>query len=150
MPTGALTSWYFDLNLIGQYFGGERVYHHTAPVNMIFALHEALRLVLEEGLQARYARHRNQADALRRELEALGLELPVDESVRLPPLTLVRIPDGVDDRAVRAKLLADHALEIGGGLGDFKGNAWRIGLMGASATPRHVELCRNALEDALR
>jgi alanine-glyoxylate transaminase/serine-glyoxylate transaminase/serine-pyruvate transaminase len=143
-------SWYFDLNLIGQYFGGERVYHHTAPVNMIFALHEALRLVLEEGLQARYARHRNQADALRRELEALGLELPVDESVRLPPLTLVRIPDGVDDRAVRAKLLADHALEIGGGLGDFKGNAWRIGLMGASATPRHVELCRNALEDALR
>jgi len=117
---------------------------------MIFALHEALRLVLEEGLQARYARHREQADALRRGLEALGLELPVDESVRLPPLTLVRIPDGVDDRAVRAKLLADQVLEIGGGLGDFKGNAWRIGLMGASATPRHVELCLNALEDALR
>jgi len=143
-------SWYFDLNLIGQYFGGERVYHHTAPVNMIFALHEALRLVLEEGLQARYARHRAQANALRQGLEALGLELPVDESVRLPPLTLVRIPDGVDDRAVRAKLLADHGLEIGGGLGDFKGKAWRIGLMGASATPRHVELCLGALEEALR
>ncbi|MBT8451583.1 MAG: alanine--glyoxylate aminotransferase family protein [Deltaproteobacteria bacterium] len=143
-------SWYLDLNLIGQYFGGERVYHHTAPVNMIFALHEALRLVLEEGLTARYARHRQQAEALRQGLEALGLELPVAPTDRLPPLTLVRIPDGVDDRAVRAKLLADHGLEIGGGLGDFKGKAWRIGLMGASATPRHVELCLGALREALR
>jgi len=143
-------SWYFDLNLIGQYFGSERVYHHTAPVNMIFALHEALRLVLEEGLEARFARHREQANALRQGLEALGLELPVAKSDRLPPLTLVRIPDGVDDRAVRAKLLAQHGLEIGGGLGDFKGKAWRIGLMGASATPRHVELCLGALEEALR
>jgi alanine-glyoxylate transaminase/serine-glyoxylate transaminase/serine-pyruvate transaminase len=143
-------SWYFDLNLIGQYFGGERVYHHTAPVNMIFGLHEALRLVLEEGLEARYARHREQARALYRGLEALGLEPSVDEAVRLPPLTLVRIPDGVDDRAVRAELLAEHGLEIGGGLGDFKGKAWRIGLMGASATPRHVEVCLRALEVALR
>jgi len=143
-------SWYFDLNLIGRYFGGERVYHHTAPVNMIFALHEALRLVLEEGLEARYARHRAQAKALRQGLEALGLELPVAETSRLPPLTLVRIPEGVDDRTVRAKLLADHSLEIGGGLGDFKGKAWRIGLMGASATARHVELCLGALEEALR
>ncbi len=142
-------SWYFDLNLIGRYFGGERVYHHTAPVNMIFALHEALRMALEEGLEARYARHRKQAAALRKGLESLGLQLPVDESVRLPPLTLVRIPDGVDDRAVRAKLLADHGLEIGGGLGDFKGKAWRIGLMGASATPRHVDLCIGALREAL-
>lgn len=143
-------SWYFDLNLIGQYFGGERVYHHTAPVNMIFALHEALRLVLEEGLEARYARHRAQAKALHQGLEALGLELPVAEPSRLPPLTLVRIPEGVDDRNVRAKLLADHGLEIGGGLGDFKGKAWRIGLMGASATARHVELCLGALEEALQ
>ncbi len=143
-------SWYFDLNLIGRYFSGDRVYHHTAPVNMIFALHEALRLVLEEGLENRYARHRKQADALSQGLQSLGLELLVEASVRLPPLTLVRIPAGVDDRAVRAKLLADHGLEIGGGLGDFKGNAWRIGLMGASATPRHVELCLSALEDALR
>jgi alanine-glyoxylate transaminase/serine-glyoxylate transaminase/serine-pyruvate transaminase len=146
----SVQSWYFDLNLIGRYFGGERVYHHTAPVNMIFALHKALRLVLEEGLQARFARHREQASALANGLRALGLELPVAESVRLPPLTLVRIPDGVDDRRVRAKLLADHGLEIGGGLGDFKGKAWRIGLMGASATRGHVELCLNALRDALR
>ena len=143
-------SWYFDLNLVGQYFGGERVYHHTAPVNMIVALHEALRLVLEEGLEARYARHREQADALEQGLQSLGLELPVDESVRLPPLTLVRIPEGIDDRGVRTKLLRDHGLEIGGGLGDFKGKAWRIGLMGASATPRHVELCLRALREALQ
>jgi alanine-glyoxylate transaminase/serine-glyoxylate transaminase/serine-pyruvate transaminase len=143
-------SWYLDLNLIGRYFGGERVYHHTAPVNMIFALHEALRLVLEEGLEPRYARHRQQAEALRQGLEALGLELPVAPTDRLPPLTLVRIPAGIDDRAVRAKLLADHGLEIGGGLGDFQGKAWRIGLMGASATPRHVDLCVGALEEALR
>jgi alanine-glyoxylate transaminase/serine-glyoxylate transaminase/serine-pyruvate transaminase len=142
-------SWYFDLNLIGQYFGGQRVYHHTAPVNMIFALHEALRLVLEEGLDARYARHREQAGALHQGLRALGLELPVSEPLRLPPLTLVRIPAGVDDAMVRAKLLADHGLEIGGGLGDFKGKAWRIGLMGASATPRHVDLCLSAIEEAL-
>jgi alanine-glyoxylate transaminase/serine-glyoxylate transaminase/serine-pyruvate transaminase len=143
-------SWYFDLNLIGQYFGGERVYHHTAPVNMIFGLHEALRLVLEEGLVRRYTRHREQAEALYRGLEALGLELPVEVSARLPPLTLVRLPQGVDDRTVRTSLLADHGLEIGGGLGEFKGKAWRIGLMGASATARHVELCLSALEEALR
>ena len=143
-------SWYFDLNLLGQYFGGERVYHHTAPVNMIFALHEALRVVLEEGLKARYARHCEQAEALRQGLESLGLDLPVAENVRLPPLTLVRVPEGIDDRTVRAKLLADYGLEIGGGLGDFKGKAWRIGLMGASATPRHVQLCLGALEEALR
>lgn len=142
-------SWYFDLNLIGRYFGGERVYHHTAPVNMIVALHEALRLVLEEGLEARYARHREQALLLQRGLEALGLELPVDESERLPPLTLVRAPDGVDEAAVRGRLLANHGLEIGGALGELKGKAWRIGLMGASATPRHVELCLGALAHEL-
>jgi alanine-glyoxylate transaminase/serine-glyoxylate transaminase/serine-pyruvate transaminase len=143
-------SWYLDLNLIGQYFGGDRVYHHTAPVNMIFALHEALRLVLEEGLERRYARHREQAVALWEGLEALGLELVVERSVRLPPLTLVRVAQGADDRRVRARLLERHGLEIGGGLGEFKGKAWRIGLMGASATPKHVRLCLDALGEALR
>jgi alanine-glyoxylate transaminase/serine-glyoxylate transaminase/serine-pyruvate transaminase len=142
-------SWYLDLSLIGQYFGGNRVYHHTAPVNMIFALHEALRLVLREGLEARYARHRAQAQALYEGLESLGLELLVEPEVRLPPLTLVRIPDGVNDAVVRRRLLDEHGLEIGGGLGEFKGKAWRIGLMGASATPRHVELCIRALGEAL-
>jgi alanine-glyoxylate transaminase/serine-glyoxylate transaminase/serine-pyruvate transaminase len=143
-------SWYFDLTLIGRYFGGDRVYHHTAPVNMIFALHEALRLTLDEGLEARFARHRDQAAALHDGLVDLGLELLVDASVRLPPLTLVRIPDGVKDLEVRQRLLEQHGLEIGGGLGAFKGQAWRIGLMGASATPRHVALCLDALRDVLR
>jgi alanine-glyoxylate transaminase/serine-glyoxylate transaminase/serine-pyruvate transaminase len=143
-------SWYLDLNLISRYFGGDRVYHHTAPVNMIFALHEALKLVLEEGLEHRYARHRAQAAALWDGLQALGMELPVAPPVRLPPLTLVQIPNGVDDGAARARLLEQRGLEIGGGLGDFKGKAWRIGLMGASATPKHVELCLEALEEALR
>lgn len=143
-------SWYLDLSLIGQYFGDERVYHHTAPVNMIFALHEALRLTLGEGLEARFARHREQAAALHEGLVDLGLQLLVDASVRLPPLTLVRIPDGVNDVEVRRRLLEQHGLEIGGGLGAFKGKAWRIGLMGASATPRHVALCLDALRDVLR
>jgi len=144
-----IQSWYFDLTLIGRYFGTERVYHHTAPVNMVYALHESLRLVLEEGLDARYRRHRDQAQALWAGLEQLGIALPVESSARLPPLTLARIPEGADDRAVRAQLLDNHGLEIGGGLGEFAGKAWRIGLMGASSTPRHVELCLGALEEAL-
>jgi alanine-glyoxylate transaminase/serine-glyoxylate transaminase/serine-pyruvate transaminase len=147
--TTPVQSWYFDLRLIGQYFGGSRVYHHTAPVNMVFALHRALELVLEEGLEVRYARHREQAASLYEGLDSLGLELVVAPDDRLPPLTLVRIPDGVDDAHVRRILLERHGLEIGGGLGDFKGRAWRIGLMGASATPRHVELCVSALREAL-
>ena len=138
-------SWYLDLSLIGQYFGGQRVYHHTAPVNMIFGLHEALRLVLEEGLERRYERHRAQASALHEGLEALGLELLVPAEIRLPPLTLVRIPTGVDDATVRRRLLDEYDLEIGGGLGEFKGKAWRIGLMGASATAEHVAQCLRAL-----
>jgi alanine-glyoxylate transaminase/serine-glyoxylate transaminase/serine-pyruvate transaminase len=148
--TTPVQSWYFDLRLIGQYFGGSRVYHHTAPVNMVFALHRALELVLEEGLEVRYARHREQAASLYEGLDSLGLELVVAPDDRLPPLTLVRIPDGVDDADVRRMLLERHGLEIGGGLGDFKGRAWRIGLMGASATPRHVELCVSALRETLR
>jgi alanine-glyoxylate transaminase/serine-glyoxylate transaminase/serine-pyruvate transaminase len=145
----SVQSWYFDLTLIARYFGTERVYHHTAPVNMIYALHESLRLVLEEGLDARYRRHRGQAQALWAGLERLGITLPVESSMRLPPLTLARIPEGADDRAVRARLLDEHGIEIGGGLGEFAGKAWRIGLMGASSTPRHVELCLGALEEAL-
>jgi len=142
-------SWYFDLTLIGRYFGTERVYHHTAPVNMIYALHESLRLVLEEGLDTRYRRHRDHAQVLSAGLERLGIALPVESSIRLPPLTLARIPEGADDRMVRARLLEHHGLEIGGGLGEFAGKAWRIGLMGASSTPRHIELCLGALEEAL-
>ena len=145
-----VASWYMDLTLIGQYWGSERVYHHTAPINMLFGLERALALVLEETLPARYERHRRHAAALAAGLEALGLVLPVPEAARLPPLTLVSVPDGVDEAAVRRTLLARHNLEIGGGLGQFAGKAWRIGLMGAGSTPEHVTLCLTALGEALR
>jgi alanine-glyoxylate transaminase / serine-glyoxylate transaminase / serine-pyruvate transaminase len=142
-------SWYLDLTLVTRYFGSERVYHHTAPINMIYALHEALRLVAEEGLPARWKRHRLHAAALWAGLEALGLELVVPPSERLPTLTTVRIPAGIDDAAVRRTLLDDFSVEIGGGLGPFKGNTWRIGLMGASATRQSVNLCLSALKTAM-
>jgi len=143
-------SWYTDLTLIGQYWGSERVYHHTAPINMLFALHAALCLVLEETLPVRFERHRRHALALAAGLEAMGLVLPVPKAARLPPLTLVSVPDGVDEAAVRRVLLSRHQLEIGGGLGRFAGVAWRIGLMGAGSTRDNVTLCLEALSEALR
>jgi alanine-glyoxylate transaminase / serine-glyoxylate transaminase / serine-pyruvate transaminase len=142
-------SWYLDLSLITRYWGQERVYHHTAPINALYGLHEALRLVLLEGLPARYARHRLNSAALGAGLEALGLSLPVAPSERLPSLTLVSVPQAIDEAGVRKFLLDEFSLEIGGGLGKFKGNAWRIGLMGASSTRRHVCLCLTALAQAL-
>jgi alanine-glyoxylate transaminase / serine-glyoxylate transaminase / serine-pyruvate transaminase len=147
--TKAVQSWYLDLTLITQYWGQERVYHHTAPVNMLYALHEALRLVLNEGLDQRFARHRRNTRALHAGLEALGLELPVPSAERLPPLTLVKVPDGVDEARVRRFLLEELGLEVGGGLGQFKGRAWRIGLMGAGSTRANVTFCLSALERAL-
>jgi len=143
-------SWYLDLGMIASYWGSERVYHHTAPINMLYGLHEALRLVLEEGLEARWQRHRRNARALWAGLEALGLELLVPEPERLAPLTAVRVPEGVDELAVRRFLLANHSIEIGGGLGPLKGRVWPIGLMGAGSTRRNVELCLAALRAALR
>ncbi|MET0284742.1 MAG: alanine--glyoxylate aminotransferase family protein [Polyangiales bacterium] len=142
-------SWYADLSLIAQYFGGERLYHHTAPINMLYGLHEALRLVLEEGLEARFARHRKVSGALAVGLEAMGLRLAVPEAERLPPLTLVEIPAGIDDAKVRKRLLEQHDIEIGGGLGKFKGRAWRIGLMGESCRPDRVTCVLSALGAAL-
>lgn len=142
-------SWYLDLGLIARYWGGERLYHHTAPINMIYGLHEALRLVLEEGLEARFARHRRLSQVLSRGLEVLGLKLPVPLHERLPPLTLVEIPEGIDDARVRQRLLTAHGLEIGGGLGPLKGRAFRIGLMGESCSLRHVTVCLMALREAL-
>lgn len=142
-------SWYLDLSLLLKYWGQERVYHHTAPINSLYGLHESLRLVLSEGLEARYERHRLNSAALAAGLEALGLELPVPAAERLPPLTLVSVPRGIDEARVRKFLLDEFSLEIGGGLGKFKGNAWRIGLMGASATRRNVSLCLTALGQAL-
>lgn len=142
-------SWYLDLSLIARYWGGERLYHHTAPINMLYGLHEALRLVLAEGLTARYARHERLSHALWAGLEALGLTLTVPLAERLPPLTLVSVPDGVDDARLRRRLLEQHGIEIGGGLGALKGRALRIGLMGASCTERHVFACLAALGEAL-
>jgi len=140
-------SWYLDLSLIRSYWSADRAYHHTAPVNMTYALREALRAVLEEGLDARIARHRRNHLALRAGLEAMGLTYIPARS--LAPLNAVKIPDGVDDAKARARLLAEYGIEIGGGLGPFKGRAWRIGLMGASSTRRNVSIVLAALETVL-
>ena len=143
-------SWYLDLSLLASYWSGsKRAYHHTAPVNMNYALHAGLWLALAEGLEARFARHRAHGAALAAGLEALGLTLPVAPAHRLPQLTLVEVPESVDEAAVRRRLLEEHGLEIGGGLGAFAGRAWRIGLMGASCSRQHVALCLAALQQAL-
>lgn len=147
---GPVQSWYLDLTMITRYWGQERVYHHTAPINALYGLHEALRLVLAEGLSVRQARHSRNALALAAGLEALGLGLPVATGERLPPLTLVSVPEGIDELRVRQFLLHHYSLEIGGGLGKFKGKAWRIGLMGHGSTRQNVSLCLTALGQALK
>ena len=135
-------SWYLDLTMIQRYWGSDRFYHHTAPISMNYALREALALVVEEGLEARIARHALNGRALQAGLAAMGLGLATVEGHRLPQLTCVKIPEGIDDLTVRRRLLKDWGIEIGGGLGPFKGQAWRIGLMGHSsqAEERHVGL----------
>jgi alanine-glyoxylate transaminase/serine-glyoxylate transaminase/serine-pyruvate transaminase len=135
-----VTSFYLDLGLLRRYWGPERAYHHTAPISMVYALHEGLRIVAEEGLEARWARHRRNAGLLWQGLESMGLELHVPPAHRLPPLTTVRIPPGVDDIQVRRRLLDEYNIEISGGLGELKGKVWRIGLMGFSSRPELVEL----------
>jgi alanine-glyoxylate transaminase / serine-glyoxylate transaminase / serine-pyruvate transaminase len=142
-------SWYLDLSLVRRYWGEDRVYHHTAPINMLYGLHEALRLVLEEGLEARFARHRLHHAALIAGLEALGFAPRVDSAIRLPPLTTIAIPHGLADQSGRRALLERFGLEIGAGLGPMLGNTWRIGLMGEGASRRHVELCLCALGSVL-
>ena len=144
-------SWYLDLSLLGNYWGWDdgRVYHHTAPVSMILALREGLRQALEEGLDARYARHARNAAALSAGLEALGLECVVPAEHRLAQITVVRIPDGVDDAAVRGRLLRGWGIEMGGGLGDFAGRVWRVGLMGESSKAEYVMALLSALESVL-
>ncbi len=145
-------SWFCDINLLMSYYeSGEktRAYHHTAPVNSLFAIHEALRLVVEESLATRWARHSAAANHLYARLEAANLEMVVDPQFRLAPLTLVRIPDGVDDASVRASLLNDRNIELGGGLGKFAGNAWRIGLMGQNATTERADFIADALIEML-
>lgn len=142
-------SWYLDLGLIARYWGPERVYHHTAPVSMILGLREALRMVLEEGLVGRIARHRRNSAALRAGLEALGLDFVVPEPYRLDQITAVRIPEGVADVAVRQRLLRKHSIEIGKGFGPFEGKIWRVGLMGESSRAEYLLALLAGLESAL-
>ena len=149
--TTPVQSWFLDLNLVMGYWGAgaKRAYHHTAPVNALYGLHEALTILQEEGLENAWARHRRNHEALKAGLEALGLGLVVDAADRLPQLNLVSVPEGVDEAAVRACLLNDFDLEIGAGLGALAGKVWRIGLMGYASNPTNVRLCLAALEYAL-
>ncbi|WP_027856448.1 pyridoxal-phosphate-dependent aminotransferase family protein [Marinobacterium jannaschii] len=144
-------SWFLDKNLVMGYWGGsgKRAYHHTAPVNSLYALHESLVMLFEEGLEASWDRHQLNHQALRAGLEAMGMSFLVDEAYRLPQLNTVTIPDGVDEAAVRASLLEDYDLEIGAGLGALAGKVWRIGLMGTASCRRNVMLCLTALENTL-
>ena len=143
------TSWYLDLSLIANYWGFDHVYHHTAPVSMILALREGLRIALEEGLEARFHRHHRNAVALWAGLEALGLELVAPEEYRLDQITPVWIPQGVDDDEVRRILLREYGIEVGRGLGQFAGKVWRIGMMGESSKAQYVMAVLSALEEIL-
>ena len=148
--TSPIRSWYLDMQMLQSYWGKERFYHHTAPINMIYALRESLRLVLEEGLEERFRRHRLHSKALVAGLEAMGLEMIAPPEYRLPELNAVYIPEGIDDVTIRKSLLNEYGIEIGGGLGKFKGKAWRIGLMGYSCSRDNVMLFLSALENILQ
>lgn len=145
-----VVSWYLDMGLVGSYWGSERKYHHTAPINMIYALREALRIIAEEGLDARFARHRLHHLALVAGVETMGLRMVVPEGERLPMLNTIYIPEGADDKKVRAALLREFGIEIGGGLGEFAGKAWRVGLMGHAACRKNVLLFLSALQTILK
>jgi alanine-glyoxylate transaminase/serine-glyoxylate transaminase/serine-pyruvate transaminase len=142
-------SWYFDVGLIEQYWGPDRLYHHTAPITMNYAIYEAMRIVVEEGLEARFKRHVANATALVAGLKGMGIELAAQEGHRLPQLTAIRIPEGIKDAKVRERLLKLFNIEIGAGLGPFKGKVWRIGLMGEGSRRENVMLVLNALEEIL-
>jgi len=144
-----IQSWYLDMGMLQNYWGKERFYHHTAPINMVYALREALRLVLEEGLEERFHRHQLNSNALVAGLEAMGLKMIAPTEYRLPELNSVYIPEEIDDATVRKALLNEYGIEIGGGLGKFKGKAWRIGLMGYSSSRANVMLLLAALENIL-
>ena len=143
-----MPSWLLDLRLLESYWSGSRrAYHHTAPVSSIYAMHEALRLVLEEGLEARYARHIKHTAMLREGLEKRGFRIAVAPEHRLPMLTVVEIPEGLEDMEVRSRLLRDYNIEIGGGLGKFAGKVWRVGLMGESSTMNNVNALLGAFDE---
>ena len=145
-----VVSWYLDMSMVKSYWGTERKYHHTAPINMIYAFREALRIIAEEGLEARFARHKLNHRAFVAGIEAMGLTMLVPESERLPMLNTIRIPEGADDLKVRRSLLKDFGIEIGGGLGALQGKIWRVGLMGYSSYRKNVMLFLAALETILK
>jgi len=147
-----VSTWFHDIGLIDGYWSesSQRSYHHTAPVNSIFALAESLRLVKQEGLECAWERHRKISESLVTGLTQLGLEMMVDDtSIRLPQLSVVKVPEGVDEAAVRARLLEEDDIEIGAGLGPLAGKVWRIGLMGHSCRSENVERLLNVLKDVL-
>jgi alanine-glyoxylate transaminase/serine-glyoxylate transaminase/serine-pyruvate transaminase len=146
-----IQSFYLDLTLLRKYWtGAKRAYHHTAPISMFYAAHEALRMVHEEGLEARIKRHKQNHEILRDGLESLGFEFLVAPQFRIPMLNAVKIPAGYDDVAVRTRLLNEYNIEIGAGLGDFAGKIWRIGLMGESCTINHIHLLLSALKQIIK
>lgn len=144
-----VTSWYLDLSLLLAYWGGERTYHHTAPISMNYGLREALRLVAEEGLEERWHRHRETAEALWAGLAEIGLACHVEAEFRLPSLTTIRVPENVDAGRVVKALLADHQIEIGGGLGELAGRVWRVGLMGYNSRRENVDRLLAALRQTI-
>ena len=145
-----VVSWYLDMGMVRNYWGADRKYHHTAPINMIYALREGLRIIAEEGLEARFVRHRLHHRALVAGVEAMGLSMLVPEAERLPMLNAVRFPEGADDKRVRGTLLREFGIEIGGGLGELAGKVWRVGLMGHSSCRKNVLLFLSALETILK
>lgn len=146
----SVQSWYLDVNLLANYWGdGARVYHHTAPISMNYALHESLRLILEEGLENRWDRHKSNHLRLRAGLDELGLVLTAQEGHRLWQLNAVGVPEGADEAGIRTTLLNEHGIEIGPGLGPLQGKVWRVGLMGHSSSPENVDRFLSALKSLL-
>jgi alanine-glyoxylate transaminase/serine-glyoxylate transaminase/serine-pyruvate transaminase len=142
-------SWYLDVNLLASYWGQERVYHHTAPISMNYALHEALRLTLVEGLENRWNRHQANYLALKAGLAEMGLQIASQEGHQLWQLNAVRVPEGADEAGVRKRLLSEFNIEVGAGLGPLKGKIWRVGLMGETSTPENVKTFLAALKTIL-
>lgn len=144
-----VANWYLDMTLLSKYWGSERVYHHTAPINLYYGLREALRLVAEEGLANCWQRHQKNVEYLWEGLESLGLSMHVEREYRLPTLTTVRIPEGVDGKAIAKQLLTEHGIEVGGGLGELAGKVWRVGLMGFNSRKESVDRLIEALGQVL-
>jgi alanine-glyoxylate transaminase/serine-glyoxylate transaminase/serine-pyruvate transaminase len=146
---GKVANWYLDSSLLGKYWGPERVYHHTAPINLYYGLREALRLIAEEGVENSWQRHQTNVEYLWQSLENIGLTMHVERQFRLPTLTTVRIPEGADGKAIARRLLLEHNIEVGGGLGELAGKVWRVGLMGYNSRPENVDQLIAALKAVL-